>query len=46
MMSRAMVINPKPEAPFYVDREFLYVIYDSRNQRILFSGSFVQPEFV
>ena len=46
MMSRAMVINPVPEEPFHVDREFLYAIYDTKNQRILFSGSFVEPEFV
>ena len=46
MMSRAMVMVSKPEEPFHVDREFLYAIYDTKNKRVLFSGSFVEPEFV
>ena len=45
MMSRAMVMVSKPEEPFHVDREFLYAIYDTKNKRVLFSGSFVEPEF-
>jgi len=46
MMSRSMVMISKPEEPFHVDREFLYAIYDTKNKRVLFSGSFVEPEFV
>ena len=36
----------KPEEPFHVDREFMYAIYDTKDKRVLFSGSFVEPEFV
>ena len=42
MMRCAMISRPPP--PFYVDRPFVYVIYDAKNDRILFSGNFVKPE--
>jgi len=43
-MTRCLVIEDEP--PFIVDRPFLYMIYDDKHNKMLFSGYFHQPTFV
>lgn len=41
-----VLISRSMNEEFIADREFLYMIYNQKSDRVLFSGHFVEPEFV